>query len=412
MMSIVPVFVLALIALQDPAQEPPKPAEPTPAQTEPAAQDPAEPQPTKPTSDEAKGTDAGGAKLGDPAPKPVEEPKNGPRTLEEKLAAEGWQEFDRVGVIVNHNIITRQQVLREMKRRSGGRKLRQDEVARLHDQVLLDYVNRALASQAGQDLGADEKLVDLQVRTWFDGLVEDKGGIVAFTKILEAEGRTSQEVRHDLRQNIYGRNWRRWITGEGTGVGTRPGKDRFIRPGMLKFRFVNSIQEPAAYGDLGGKAETYSLQRILLDPGEHGGPEKTLELANDLRRRIVDGDDMTDLVQKFSSKQDQSKDGIIRDLNAARMKKTYPDLAAFADKAQPGDVSSPIPLKADDKTVLQIVRIVDKTSAVRPEFSSTEVQQAITKSAQQALDEYRTTRAFGQLYETAYIWPETMRAAD
>ena len=56
---------------------------------------------------------------------------------------------------------------------------------------------------------------------------------------------------------------------------------------------------------------------------------------------------MTDLVQKFGSKLEQNKDGVFPDLNAARLKKIFPELFAFAEKAQPGDVSHPIPLKGE-----------------------------------------------------------------
>jgi hypothetical protein len=385
MMSILPLCLFASIALQDPAPAPPKPAE---------------------QGNAAKRDDA---KPGS-APQSPSSARNAEESRLEGLLAEGWDVFDQVGVIVNNEIITLRQVRIEMKRRMDLRPVRKEDVPILQQQVIFEAANRLLAAQAGQDLGADEKLVDLQVKAWFDNWIESKGGVVAATKLLQADNRTTQDFRRELRQALYARNWRRWKTGEGTGVGTRPYQDRFVRPGLLQFRFENEIQDPARYGDLGGKPETYILQRILLDPDDHGGPDKALELASDLRRRILEGDDMTELVQTFGSKQEANKDGMFRDLNAARLKKNFPDIAAFTDKAQPGDVSTPIALKgADGKTMLQIVRVIEKSPAVKPEFGSQDVQVAMTKAVQNALDDYRLQRAFEELYRAAYIWPETAR---
>src|SRR6185436_17691242 len=101
--------------------------------------------------------------------------------------------------------------------------------------------------------------------------------------------------------------------------------------------------------------------------------------------------------------------GIERDLNAAQLKRLFPELGAYAEKAQPGDVSEPIPLKNPKKTFVQLVRLIEKKAAVRPELSSMEVQVAMTKAAQDELDEYRLRRAYEGLYQAAYVWPEDAR---
>jgi len=313
------------------------------------------------------------------------------------------QPFDHVYMIVNQDMVTARELGRELLRLNRERPVKnQMELERLKSQLVDKSLLRMLAAQAGQDLGASEEIVRILVDREFERMIRAKGGIVGATKFLQARDQTTQEYRQLLREELFAKTWEEFTTGEGPGVGARPQRDRYVRPGQLKFRYNVQIGNPEQYGRLGGKSATYSVQRLLLDPEENGGPAKTDELARMLRERIVDGDDMSELVRRYSV--DKENDGMSRDLDASQMKRMFPALDAFARNARPGDVSQPM-FHGSRGEFVQIVRLMDRTEAVRPELSSPEVQKALTEAVQEDLDGHRLARAYQALYAAAYVWP-------
>jgi hypothetical protein len=256
--------------------------------------------------------------------------------------------------------------------------------------------------QAGEDLGVSEELIKLQVNDWFDKLTQRVGGVVELTKKLDARHQTPQDLRRDHREELLVRLWEGGITGEGAGGGKRPVRDRYIRPGELKFHYNQVMQDAGNYTALGGTIETLTLQRMLLDPKENGGLDKTIEFANGLRQRILDGDDMSELVRKYG----KDKDGMMRDIALPDLKRQFPSMGKFAEKAQVDDVSEPMTLPGKDGTYVQILRLVDKKPAVKPPLVSQEVQEIISKKVQQELDDHRKRQAYEVLFQASYVWPE------
>jgi hypothetical protein len=162
------------------------------------------------------------------------------------------------------------------------------------------------------------------------------------------------------------------------------------------------INDPSMYGLLGGVPETVTIQRLALDPNENGGPEKTNDLARDLRRRIIEGDDMDELVRRYG----KYKDDILKDVTITGLSRLYPTVARFADKAQVDDISEPIPLHTKDGSLVMILRLVEKKPGVKPELTSPGVQQTMNKGMMAETDDYRLRRAFQTLFETSFVWPK------
>jgi hypothetical protein len=147
-----------------------------------------------------------------------------------------------------------------------------------------------------------------------------------------------------------------------------------------------------------------------LDPDDHGGVDKTRELANDLRARILDGEDMTELVQTYSLIKDQN--GILRKLSPASVKRIAPEVAEWAEKAQIEDVSGPLPFETETKVLWQVCRLIEREAAVKPELESPEVQAAMTKALQAEWAQHRLAVAYDALFRAAYVWPEELRGQE
>ncbi len=372
------------------------PAAPAPSNTEANKSDASAPNEQQPETDKAvpDKTDA----------QKSDADKANPGTPDETSAKpQGWVGLDGVALIINQDITTQGDIEREYYIKYRDKPVKDgDEVSRRQNDILNERVKRVLAMQAGEDLGASEELVKLQINDWFENVVKRYGGVVKMTQVLEARHQTPQDLRQDRREEIYVRLWEGLITGEGAGVGKRPIHDRFIRPGELLFHYRQVIQDPGNYPALGGTLETLTLQRILLDPKENGGLEKTIEFAKGLRQRILDGDDMGDLVQKYG----KEKDSMMRDIPLADLKRQFPSMGVFAEKAQVDDISEPMRLQSKNATLVQILRLVERKPGVKPELTSQEVQKTITKSLQKTLDDHRKQLGYGVLFDASYVWPE------
>jgi hypothetical protein len=124
---------------------------------------------------------------------------------------------------------------------------------------------------------------------------------------------------------------------------------------------------------------------------------------------------MTELVQKFSATKE--KDGYLRKLSMASMKRIAPDVAAWAETAEVEAVSGPLRYEVETgvdlekKTFWQVCRLIEREAAVKPELESPAVQTAITKRVQEEWDRYRLEVAFEGLLRAAYVWPEEYRTS-
>lgn len=318
-----------------------------------------------------------------------------------------WQELDRVVMIVNQDILPMGRMMRDLERYLANRpRPSKSEMQRLQTEIQTLHVRNSLAAQAGQDLGADEKLVDRIVGDHMERQIADHNGVAGMAAFLESQRMTTEDMRRNLREQLYGEAWEETVTGRGTGVGARASKDRWIRPGLRKFHYENAVRHEEALAALGGRPETWKLQILALPCANFGGPDKTTELARDLKRQIEEGADMSELVQRYrpSDKERGLVEGSARAIRA-----NDKAIAAFAATAAEAAVSEPLPLQTDQGDFVRLVRLVARDAAVRPEFASPTCQEALVENAQKDLDGYRLERAYVGLFRSAYVWPEELK---
>lgn len=333
-----------------------------------------------------------------------------PAPTERPATEAEWIELDHVVLIVNQDILTYRALVRDLKAALAERPTRdKSEMQQLQSSITTRRTEELLAKQAGRDMGFDEKLVERNVADRFEGAIATNSGVVGLSNVLQAKSKTPEELRDDIRERLYGRLWIDAVTGQGAGLTERPSRDRYVRPGQLRFRYERALGEPKTLQALGGGPELVRVQTLNLDPDAHGGLEATIQLAAAHARAIAEGADMTELVREHGAV--KTNDGIGEPVELARLRSVAPALGSFIDARPsdparwPGYVSAPTVVgEKAGKPLVQIARIHSITPPRAPEFGTIATQNAMSRLVQDDLDRYRLERGFSKLYRAAYVW--------
>lgn len=321
---------------------------------------------------------------------------------------EGWREFNAVLQIVNERMLTSQTLLREMMRmnrkRSLGTEGERREAAR---QIRSQSVTDALRIQAGEDLGTDPVQLNRQVNDMMRRMQEHYQGSAGMSAYLQENDRTLYEQQELTKDILHLTLWDNYITGGGAiGEGARPLRDSYVRPGYLTFTYRQCLEHPELLQVIGGSGPSVVLQWIFIDPDAAGGEEAGETLAQDLRQRIVDGEDMGNLVEMYDpTKANKEKRGMTEPFVESRIGEIDPGIGAFVAGAQPGDVSEVLPFKDNRKEYWRIVRLVERRPAVIPPLGSIEAQTKLTERIREDLSGWRRSEGIRRLVKASYIWP-------
>ena len=322
---------------------------------------------------------------------------------------EGWRDLDVVRQIVNEQMLTSRMLAREVARWNRTRPITNaSERAEAELVIRRESIKESLRVQAGEDLGIDPAQLDRQVKDYLRRRQENLNGSAGMSAWLADRDRTLFEEQEKTREMFHAYLWDSHITGQGsTGEGARPTRDTYVRPGYLTYTYRQCLEHPELLEVLGGSAPTVVLQNLLIDPEAAGGVEAGDTLAQDLRARIVAGEDMGDLVDNYdASKLNKQTRGLTEPLLESRLKEVDPAVGAFVAESQPGDVSNLIRFKSKDgKEAWRIVRLVERRAAVVPPLDSIEVQTKLTKRISEDLAEWRRGQGLAKLVRAAYIWP-------
>jgi len=323
--------------------------------------------------------------------------------------AEGWRDLDVVLQIVNERMMSTQTLQRELIRLNRRRAITTaGEEREAVNRIRTESIKDALRVQAGEDLGVDPAQLDRQVKDYLRRLQERLKGSAGMSNYLEDRDRTLYEEQEITRDVIHATLYDNYVTGQGsTGEGARPLHDSFVRPGYLTYTYRQCLEHPELLQVIGGSGPSVVLQQLFVDPETAGGEEAGRSLAEDLRRRILEGGDMGDLVEHYdAAKLNQGRRGMTEPFLEARLKEFDPAVGAFVAEAKPGDVSEILPFRSKDKKeYLRIVRLVERRPAVIPPLDSLEVQTKLTKRIQEDLWDWRRAESLHKLVKASYIWP-------
>ena len=335
-------------------------------------------------------------------------------TVQDPAAAQGapsaaqgpsdeWKEVDRVLLVINDDILTRGRMLRSYLRRASEQNARTGEDQRriwteLYTNTIRDRVQR----QAGEAMGFDKAQIDRFARDDFERLTDHLGGVVALTKALEKDGLTAEELKEIRRESIYSDLWKDSITGKGASTAARPSRDRFVRPGLIAFEYELDKLSPARLAAIGGSEGELQVQQLLLDASAFDTLERARDLATQLRRRIVDGEDMGALVRQYSRVTE--KDGVLVSASPSSLVRLYPGAADVVEHGKTGDVSDAILVENARGRAFVVLRLLERKPAEVPALGSIEVQRKVADNLRQETDDYRVEVALRKAIAGSYIW--------
>jgi hypothetical protein len=309
---------------------------------------------------------------------------------------------DEVVQIVNEDMLTSGTFLRAMRIENQGKPIPRDQAGRIEQKVHENSVKYALRIQAGQDMGLDPAQVDREARAHIEDM-RDKMGPTEFAETLRRSSMTLYEYQEWIRDRLYSSFWENYITGSGSvGQGARPSRDRFVRPGFVRFRYQQCLEHPQLLPEIGGRDQSVILQQLILDPKEVGGVDAAKTLAGDLRRRILGGEDMSELVERYGAL--KANHGMNEPHPEALIAKADPALGIFIAEAKPGELSEVQEFTARGRTGVRIARLIERLPAVVPELSSIEVQKKLAQGARKDLSDWRLDQAFKVLFRASYVW--------
>lgn len=322
-----------------------------------------------------------------------------------------WRDLDRVELIVNEDIITRHELENALAQMANTRPMRTNEdVHEAERAILNDRVFQRLRVQGGQNMGLDDAQIEREARDWLEREVEHFDGIVGLSEYLDRKDLATDEHKKQIRDQIQAELWDQYITGDGPAPTGRISRDRYVRPGYLRFQYRTALERPELMNQLGGQPQRVVLQILFIDVRNPGDLEKTKRLAQQLRVRILDGEDMGGLVEQYGAKSKGLERGVTEPIDEARATAIDPDLGGFLGNAKPGDLSEAMPYKVTDSNrqehiYLRLVRLVERTEPVRPDFASLDAQKTITKGVQADFDHFRRQTALQDLLLSSYVWP-------
>ncbi len=334
----------------------------------------------------------------------AQNPAPNPPTRGAEAPQDGWITVDRIVMIVNQDIITELQLLRERARYERKRKLTTDtEIRNANTEILTDIVRKRLRVQAGALLGIDEKLIDARVAESLEQMRKRFNGTVGLRKYLQSLDVDGVDVKRLLRDDIYEQVYRDGVTGEAPGPLGRVTADRYIRPGQLSLLYQQAIERPEEMAALGGVVGRVKFQQIVLDAAQYGGPEATVDLARNISERITAGEDMGALARQYASARDD--DGIV-EVQEPNLRKLFPEIADFTAQAKSDEISAPMVVNRTDGTrVVRLVRFLERHAAVVPSLEDYTVQTTLRTRAEDWTANYRLESGYRDLLASSYVWP-------
>lgn len=313
---------------------------------------------------------------------------------------------DHVAVIVNDDIIRMREISRELAREARRRPLTTErERALLLNQVTSQFVENLLRRQAGQDLGLDPKLIQLQIDGHNERFIENIGSILDASEVLREADLDSKEARYLWESQLYDTIWQESVVGKGPDRSGRVVSNRYVRPGEIYSRYREYVDPPPWLPrpnpeDIGGVDEQAVLREINID-GRSTGAENAFARCQEAHAQALDGVDLEEIHALVGGPSPEARPFGLFELTLA-----FPDIKQWLDVAKPGDVSPILPYAHEGRIAgYHFVQLVERRPAQIPPFESADVQSLIKEQILTERDTQKIHTALTELFERAYIWP-------
>lgn len=266
-------------------------------------------------------------------------------------------------------------------------------------QLLVDAIDELLLLQMGKEKGYH--LSDEQFKGWLENLRKEQnlGDEQKFKAALAQEGMTIDDLRKNVEKQFVVSSVQREEVGSKLAITEEEARQYYLT-------HRNQFAEPA----------TVTLREILIDvPTASKGGQASIsvaaqdqaeERANELRKRILAGEDFAKVAAEASSAPSKANGGLIGPINLAEVSTSLQDMI---NKMKPGEITPPIRTNRG----VQILKLETLKPSSIPPFESvrdiaadkvhdarqqTEVRKFLSRVRGQALIEWKNDE-LKKLYE-------------
>ena len=329
--------------------------------------------------------------------------------------------IDEIVAVAAGEVITLHDLLREIQSpdyqqsRTQLEKLppaeRERAFEKLQTDAIAHLVERLIRTRAGQDRGFDQAIVESLVDNQVSLFREQQGGPTGFQEALRRSGFTPESFRDWRRRALYLGAWEQSITGAQAGPVGRIDRDTFVRPGQLYATYKRLVASPSQVDRslVGAAPAVVELSEIILSFDANGGEKNTLDLADKIRRSVLDGREEFDTLALEHSER-RRPEHITSDMEGvSRTAKGIfgnDHLLVFSENAAPGEISRPL---RSSKGGIYLYQLVKRQPAKQAEpFDSLELQKRLRSHIGQQRDRIRLGQGTEHLLRTIRIQPSEL----
>jgi hypothetical protein len=305
--------------------------------------------------------------------------------------------LDGVAVQAGEALVTFSELDRALKRaREVQPPSSAEEEERQRKEVLLYLWVRRLEEQAGADLGLDPAQIDRISRLNLEAQ-RDKEGLEAYLAGLRSRGKDALAEESDRYQEVLRYMWEQDALGRPFAA-KRATRDHAIRPGELRAIFEENKERMAPV--------TVQLRVLIVSSQSVGSPEAARASCEEARALVLAGEDMALIVEERGAGLRDSRG--LTPFHPVRA--LYPELAAFAEKAEVGDLAEVMPYvnpetgKPDPELGYQLVELHDRRAPPIPMFATTEVQIGLREQFSRQRENVILERERERLRRESHSW--------
>lgn len=312
--------------------------------------------------------------------------------------APGNRILDGVAVQAGEGLVTLSEYQRMIER---ARELRPETTREGEDRQRLEVLRELwmgrLEEQAGAELGLDPAQIDRISRANLED-ERDKEGLEAYLAELRKQGKDALAEELDRRRAIQGYMWKMSALGRAFAA-QRATRDQSIRPGELRAIFEENKDKLAPV--------TVQLRWLIVSSEASGGPEAARTLCEDARGRVLAGEDLALIVEEHGADFRDSR-GLTPFVPPRNFRD--PELVAFAEAAEIGDLSAVLPLsnpktgKPDPSVGYQVAQLHDRNEPPVPDFASADVQRTLRGFFTKQRDDLILERERERIRRESYQW--------
>ena len=304
--------------------------------------------------------------------------------------------FDGVALQAGDDVITFSMLSRsELKQLKERPVTTKDEQMQVRAEVLRTLVTESFETQEGLELGLDPEAVRFQIQHQAAD-ERAKIGAAAYGNQLTEEGVTALESYAESEAEFFRIMWRRSMLGFGV-ADLRATKDRYVRPGELRYSFLANKDRIAP--------PQVQYRILAVSSRAAGGPDLARALCEEARGKILEGHDMAKLVEEYGAafRETQGLTPLIPISQVAD-----PKLRELGAKEE-GALTDVLPLnnqkgQPDPRQGYQLVMLHQKLVPEPPSYEDAEIQNFLRVNQINRRDNQRLNLEQRRIVQEAYSW--------